>query len=118
MEIINKKELAAAEEEAAASTTTYIHKFATPWTYEGKTYEQLTFEWGKLTGADSLAIENEIQALGKPLIAPEFSGDFLIRMAARACTDKIGADMLTAMPLVDYNRIRNRARSFLLMSGL
>lgn len=115
--IIDAEEFAVAENEAENSDYIYKHMFAKPFTYEGKTYNELVFDWGSLTGQDSLAIENEMQSLGKPLIAPEFSGEYLIRMAARACTKKIGSDILIAMPLGDYNKIRNRARSFLLRSG-
>lgn len=114
---IDAKEFAVAENEAEKSGYTYTHKFAKPFECEGKTYEELTFDWGSLTGEDSLAIENEMASLGKPLITPEFSGEFLIRMAARACTTKIGSDVLSKMPLCDYNKVRNNARSFLLRSG-
>lgn len=114
---INAEEFAVAEKEAANSMEVYTHTFAKPFEYEGKKHTELTFDWGSLTGEDSLAIENEMSALGKPLIAPEFSGEYLIRMAARACTTKIGSDVMSAMPLADYNKIRNKARSFLLRSG-
>lgn len=114
---IDSEEFAVAEKEAETSGYTYTHKFKTPFECEGKKYEELTFDWGSLTGEDSLAIENEMASLGKPLITPEFSGEFLIRMAARACTTKIGSDVLAKMPLVDYNKVRSNARSFLLRSG-
>ena len=51
------------------------------------------------------------------MIVAEMSGEYLLRMAARACSVKISADDLAAMPLGDYNKIRSRARSFLLRSG-
>ena len=113
-EIIDAEEFAVAEKEAKESKNVYVHKFDEPFTYEDKTYEELSFEWGKLTGADSLAIEGEIAALGKVVITPEFSGEYLIRLAAKACTEKIGSDVLCAMPLRDYNKIRGKARSFLM----
>ena len=111
---IDEKELEFAKEEAKDAKGVYVHEFETPFTYEGKTYDKLTFDWNKLTGADSLAIETELQDLEKVVIVPEFSGDYLIRMAARACTEKIGSDLILAMRLADYNKIRGRARSFLL----
>lgn len=92
----------------------YVHVFPEPFTFEGKTYTELTFDWGKLTGADSLAIESELQALGKMSIAFEFSGEFLIRMAVRACTEKIDVPALRRLPMKQYTMIRNQARSFLL----
>ncbi len=114
---IDAEEFAVAEKAAEKSGYVYTHKFAKPFECEGKKYNELTFDWGSLTGEDALAIENEMSQLGKPLITPEFSGEFLIRMAARACTTKIGSDVLSKMPLCDYNKVRNNARSFLLKSG-
>ena len=115
--IIDPKEFAVAEAEAAVSANTFTYTFTKPFTYEGKTYEALTFDWDRLTGKDALAIEGELQALGKAVIVPEFSGEYLIRMAARACTERIGSDLLCAVPISAYNRIRGAARSFLLRSG-
>lgn len=118
MSAFDNKEIQAAEQEAKTSTTAYTHKFATPYEFEGKTYESLTFEWGSLTGHDYLRIEAEIAAMGKGLISPEFSSEFLVRMASRACTEQLGSDALTDMPIGDFNRIRGRARSFLLSTAL
>jgi hypothetical protein len=84
--IIDADEFAVAEKEAEQSAYTYTHKFKRPFEYQGKTFNELTFDWGKLTGRDGLAIENELQQIGKAVIVPTFSGDYLIRMAARACT--------------------------------
>lgn len=118
---IDPAALEAAEQEAAAlknSIGTYTHIFQKPFSClvgtEQKTFEQLDFNFDKLTGQDSLAIEYELQSLGKPVVVAEMSGDYLIRMAARACEVKIGADDLAALPLREFNAIRNRARSFLL----
>lgn len=116
MSIVDKTEIAAAEQAASTSVPVYTHTFATPFTHGDKTYEEMTFDFGKLTGGDCLDIEAELQMMGKPLIAPEFSGEFLVRMAAKAAG--VGADVLMALPMADYNRIRSRARSFLLKSGL
>lgn len=114
---IDEAEFSAAEAEAAASAHTFTYTLPKPFTYEGKTYEELTFDWGKLTGNDSMAIEGEVNALGKAVITPEFSSEYLVRMAARACTVKIDIDVLLAMPLASFNKIRAAARSFLLKSG-
>jgi hypothetical protein len=90
--------------------------FRKPFVWQGVEYEKLSFDWDKLTGNDSLAVEREMQSLGIPLVVPAFSGDYLIRMAARACTTRIGADAFGAMSLPDHHKIRNAARSFLLQS--
>lgn len=118
--VIAPDEFSVAEKEAAKDEAqdiyTYVHQLRRPFEYEGKTYETLTFNWGGLTGDDSLSIENEMQAAGKPVIVPTFSGEYLIRMAARACTPRLGSDVLCALPISEYNRIRSKARSFLLLS--
>ena len=100
------------------SRDVYTHKFKAPFSYEGKTYEELCFDFGRLTGRDGAAIENEIQISGRPVIVPSLSGEYLMRMAARACTTRIGFDVLKAIPLSDYNRIRSAARNFLTGAAL
>lgn len=86
---VNGAEFAAAETAAKAeegNTSAYVHKLKKPFTFEGCTIEELSFDFDRLTGNDSLAIEDELQAMNKPVIVPTFSGQYLIRMAARACT--------------------------------
>lgn len=95
-------------------TSSYVHRFKEPFRYNGKELEQLTFHFGQLTGGDALAIEDELAMLGKTIISPTFSGQFLIRMAARASQPPVGADAFRSMNISDYNQIRNKARSFLL----
>lgn len=120
---MNNDEIMTTGSEDENSPDTYTHTFAKPWTFEGESFEALTFNFGKLTAADSLAIEAELSSLGQPTIIPEFSGDYLIRMAMRACIDrrsdgrKLGVDAFRTLPMADYVRIRGRARSFLLRAG-
>ena len=109
-------EMAVALQEAQDSADTYTHVFKKPFVYMNKKYDELHFDWGSLYGNDSLAIEAELQALGVSVIVPTFSGPYLIRLAARACTERIGSDALGFMNIKDYNRIRSEARSFLLAS--
>ena len=116
--IVDADEFAVAEKEAELSAYMYVHKFRTPYEHQGKKYEELSFDWGTLTGRDGLAIENEMQQIGKAVIVPTFSGEYLIRFAARACTVPIGADAFENMPISDFNKIRSAARSFLLKSEL
>ncbi len=121
--VIDESEYEAAVQEAENSQDIYVHTFSKPVTFEGETFDSLTFDFGKLTGNDSLAIEAELTAQGNVLITPEFSGEYLIRMAMRACTNrrkdgrKLGVDFFKALPLMAFVRIRGRARSFLLHAG-
>ena len=120
--LVDGRELDAAEQAAQDSANSYTHVFNPPFEFEDETFDSLTFDWDRLTGGDSLAIEREVLAVtGRPVITPEFSGEYLVRMAARACTvfrqdgkRKLGADAYRAMRMSDFNAIRNAARSFLL----
>ena len=109
------KEAEIAKNEAGDGAYTYTHKFRKPFTYMHKTYDELRFDWDSLIGLDGLAVEAELQAIGTPVVAPEFSGAYQLRIAAKACTEKIGADAFELMSLNDTNKIRRAARSFLLM---
>lgn len=119
-------EAAALESEARAEQDNgiYTHTFKRPFSYQGVTIEKLTFDWGKLTGEDHLAIENELLLKGKTLVTPEFTGEFLCGMATRACTDRNGdgfrilnMEVLKAMPMRDFQTICKKARAFLLRAG-
>lgn len=114
---IDAEELAIAEKEAEDSADTFTYKFKKPLMYNGGVIEEITFDWDSLTGGDSLAIEDELQKVGKMAIVPEFSGEYLIRMAARASSPRVGADFFENMPMGAYNKIRSAARSFLLNAG-
>ena len=99
----------------SADVGVYTHTFKKPFEYEGKTYEELTFDFGHLKGRDMVAIENEMQGMSEYALAPEISTSFQSKMAARAAG--IGSDVLEAMPMKDFNKITGAARRFLLDSG-
>ena len=114
---VDEKELEAARQEARKNNVAQFEiEFKKPVKYNNKEYTKLSFDFDKLTGLDGLAIEEELQMLNKAVIVPALSGDYLVRMAARACTERIGADIFNYMSLKDYNRIRSAARSFLILS--
>ena len=113
-ENIDEKEFAAAEEEAKNAQDVVTVKLAKPVMYNDKEYSELTFDFAGLTGADALNISDELAAMGKTVILPALSDQYLIRMAARACTEPIGDDIFSTMPLKAYNRIVGAARNFLI----
>lgn len=96
-------------------TGVYIHKFKKPFTYEGITYDTLTFNFERLTGYDMVAVENEMISRNEFSVSPETSSNYQSKLAARAA--KIGSDVLDAMPLADFHKITNEMRAFLLSSG-
>ena len=106
------------EEEEAANDDAdlYVFTFKKPFEYEGKTYKELKFDFNGLTGADSINIEAELQAKGVAIFAPAFSAPYLVRMCAKACTEKVDYKFFESMRLKDYVTIRSKARNFLLSS--
>ena len=97
--------------------STIVHvELGTRVTYNGVEYDALDFDFEKLTGTDANNIEAELQALGKAVLVPALSGDYLMRMAVKACVQPIGADAFETMSLKAYNKIRTAARNFLLNS--
>lgn len=121
--VVDESEIEAAMAEAVNGTDQFTRTLRKPVHFEGEVFETLTFDFGRLTAADSLNIEAELAAMNRMVIVPEFSGDYLIRMAMRACTDrrkdgrKLGFDFFQALSLGDYVKIRGKARSFLLAAG-
>lgn len=97
------------------NTGVYVHKFKTPFEYEGKKYETLNFYFEKLKGSDMISIESEMQAKNEYALDPLLSRNFQSKMASKA--GSIGADVLEALPIQEFNRIVNAARNFLMDSG-
>lgn len=96
-------------------TGVYTHTFERPFEYGGKTYTELTFNFERLTGRDMVSIDAEMQAKNEYAIAAEISRSFQAKMAAKAAG--IGSDVIEAMPIREFNKITNAARSFLLDTG-
>ena len=105
-----------AQAEAENSTNLFVYKFPKPWTWEGKTYESLTFDYEKCKGKDLLAVANELKSLGRPVVVKAMDDEFCIRLAARMCTETIGVDVILEMPGKAFDVIEGSARRFLLRS--
>lgn len=114
---INQEEFNKAQQLARHSSGTYTHRFKMPFVHDGKTYDELHFDFGKLKGSDALKIHAELRMLGIPSVIPSLSDDFKLRMAVRACEEKIGTDAFENMPIKDYLDIVGEVRSFLMRSG-
>ena len=100
----------AVNEPVQADAGVYTHTFKKPFEYAGE-----TFDFEKMTGRDMVSIETEMQMNNEYCLAPEVSRSFQAKMAAKAAG--IGSDVLDAMPIKDFNRITNAARSFLIDTG-
>lgn len=99
-------------------STSFSLKLKKPFKWEDKEYSELEFDFADMTGADFINIEAEVNSEGYSVIAPEFSTLFLLIMAMRCCKQPIGTDAIRKLPFVLFNRIRNRARSFLMNSEI
>lgn len=106
-----------AEKKAAKEESqNYTHKFASPVEMEGKKYTTLTFYFDKLTGDDIEAVEAELQDQNKYVLSPEISSAFQCILAAKAAG--VASDDIRRLPVKDYMKIKNKARSFLIAAGL
>lgn len=96
----------------------YTHEFDEPLKYNDKEYKELTFDFGKLKGKDNIAVKAELRALGKPPVLLDVTDDeYLMRIAVRACTESIGADIFDEMSILDSRAIVSKVRGFLNRSG-
>mgnify|MGYP001081644491 FL=1 len=93
----------------------YTHTFKAPVEINGEKHKEFTFYFEKLTGEDVEAIEEELQDQNKYVLTPEVSSVFQTMLAARAAG--VGADEIRRLPLGEYMKIKNQARSFLIESG-
>lgn len=116
---IDEEELKAAQDDAEkkADSGKRIVVLKKPIEKMGTEYKELHFDYDKLTGKDSLEVENEIEkTTGLTVVAPALNLEYLIRISARACDEPIGRDDILNMPLSDFNHIRNMVRNFMLRS--
>lgn len=121
---ISEEELSAAQSEAetenkemSADNGKRIMILKKPIEKMGTVYRELHFDFDKLTGKDSLEVEEEIETITKlTVVAPALNLEYLIRISARACDEPIGRDDIVNMNLSDFNHVRNIARNFMLRS--
>ena len=113
---MDEEELNQAKAAAAKAENLFKLKFKKPFTYDGVDYDELEFDFDGLTGGDSLEVEKELARMGTQVAVPAFSGDYILRIAARACTSPIGSDAFRLMSLKDYNKVRAKVRNFLMAS--
>jgi len=97
----------------------YTHVFNKPFTHEGKTFNKLHFDFWGLTGTDSIAVHNDLLRRGITVVIEEYTPEYLVGMAARACTDRnedgnriVSTKTLEALPVRDFKRICSKMRSF------
>ncbi len=90
----------------------FKYELIRPVTYDGKEYKELTFDFGSLTGGDSMDVEDELMSRGHAVLVRSADSMYLSRMCARACNEKVGADIFRLMFVKDCNRILAASRRF------
>jgi hypothetical protein len=98
-----------------SSVDTFTCKLTKPFSWMDKTYDELHFDFSTLGGEDAVNIMAAIQALGKSAAFPVWSMDYQYHLAAKANSEKLGADAILKLPLKDFNRITTAARNFLMV---
>ena len=82
------------------------------YTWEGKEYKEIIFDFGKLKGTDLIAIEKEMNDAGEFALTAETSPNMCARIAARAAG--LPFDVIANMPLAYFNQVRSAARNFIM----
>lgn len=111
--LIDEESVDEAEKIVSDGVGTYVHKFDPPFEYQGKKYSELVFERDRFKGEDDMAILREMRAFGIPTFMAEYEPEYLYRLAARTCTEKIGYDAFNIMDGADSVKIRRKILGFL-----
>lgn len=98
--------------DSGKKATHYTMSFATPFKYEDKELNSLTFDFTKLTGRDFVAIYRELGSKGIIVLSPRFDPDFCTIMAAKACTEPAGSDLIQALPMNKFEQLMVSCRNF------
>lgn len=91
-------------------TGIYIYKFKAPYTWEGKTYTEIKFNFGILSGVDMKEAERDLSEEGRIIFSPLYSDSYLLNLAARAAD--VHPSVIENMPIRAAIAIRERARRF------
>lgn len=107
----NIKSLPVEKNANSGNSGVYSHEFKKPFEYEGQKYKTITFNFERLTGADFIAVENEMTSNSEFAIDPTMSRSYLSKLASRACG--VASDVIEAMPARDFKKITDAVRNFL-----
>lgn len=87
--------------------------FKTPISYNEEEYNELTFDFEKLTGKDGIDARKELRDEGVVVLSPITTPEYLYKLAAKACSAPIGSDIFEYMPLKYANKVENAVRNFI-----
>lgn len=90
----------------------YTHKLGKPYSYMGKDYTEIEFDFGKLTGRDLIEIEAETINEGGMVFRAEVSSGIAGKLAARAAGKS--SDFIENLPVAEFTAIVGQCKNFLL----
>lgn len=93
-----------------------VIKLKKPLDYNGVIYDEIKMDLENLKGKDAREIKNELarRKLGPVVPGAEIlSEDYLLGLAAKACTDPIGSDGFEHLYIKDYNKVVSEVSAFL-----
>lgn len=89
------------------------YKLKKPFTWEGKTYEEINMDFGSVSGKDMDNIEKQIlMTEGSLSVSPEFTSSYMFKLAARAAG--IHHSVIENMSFEDAYRIKAITRNFII----
>lgn len=88
------------------------HVFAKPYEFEGKTYEEITFDLDALKGADISAAKKEFTATGNYSPLPSTDSDFCALLLARMTKQPV--EFFTELPAREYCGLTQKVSNFLI----
>lgn len=104
--------------ETIESTETSVEvvkvKLPKPYKCEDRTFTEFNFDFSKLTGRDINNIIRAGRLNAADMINFRFDPRVLVRVAAFACQENVGPDVLEGLPANSYLRVTEAARNFML----
>lgn len=87
-------------------------KFKNPYTFEGKTYEEIDLEGiNNLTGSDAIEADRYARKLNPGTLGTELTGDYAMFCAARA--SKLPIEFFYGIPMREAVKVQNKVIGFL-----
>lgn len=101
------------QNESKKDANIFEYTLKSPVTYDGKEIKVLHFDFDGITGQDCIDIEDELRSFNKFVISEAIDSNFKVRLAAKACKEKVGYDLFLLMKHADYKAVMNRVQGFL-----
>ena len=89
------------------------HMFATPYEFEGKTYDTIDFDLSNLKGSDISAVKKEFAAMGNYSPLPSTDSDFCALLLCRITKQPL--EFFLGLPAPEYCALTQKVSNFLIV---